>query len=228
MDQVPKFQLTYLSYMKQNKVTVYLADDHNIVRKAMQRLLSTFSNISVVKEAGNGKELLALMEEETPDAVILDVEMPVMGGVEAAKQIADRFPSVKMLVLTMHNEEVFINKLMDIGVHGFLNKSSQPEEVETALHAIIEKDFFKNDIVQRALAKPSTPIPDEKHGRLTIREIEILLLICQELAPAEISDRLKISEKTYFNHRANILEKTKTRGNVGLLRFAVQKGYIKL
>lgn len=213
--------------MKQNKVMVYLADDHNVVRKAMQRLLSTFSRVSVVKEAGNGKELLALMEEELPDAVILDVEMPVMGGVEAAKQIADRFPSVKMLVLTMHNEEVFINKLMDIGVHGFLNKSSQPEEVEIALQSIIEKDFFKNDIVQQALAK-SNHLPIEKHGKLTLREIEILLLICQELAPAEISDRLSISEKTYFNHRANILEKTRTRSNVGLLRYAIQKGYFKL
>ncbi len=213
--------------MKQNKVMVYLADDHNVVRKAMQRLLSTFSSVSVVKEAGNGKELLALMEEELPDAVILDVEMPVMGGVEAAKQIAVRFPTVKMLVLTMHNEEVFINKLMDIGVHGFLNKSSQPEEVEIALQSIIEKDFFKNDIVQQALAK-SISLPEEKHGKLTVREIEILLLICQELAPAEISDRLHISEKTYFNHRANILEKSRSRSNVGLLRYAVQKGYFKL
>lgn len=213
--------------MKQNKAVIYLADDHNVVRKAMQRLLSTFTNISVVKEAGNGKELLALMEEELPDAVILDVEMPVMGGVEAAKQIADRFPTVKMLVLTMHNEEVFINKLMDIGVHGFLNKSSQPEEVEIALQSIIEKDFFKNDIIQQALEK-SVIVPEEKHDTLTLREIEILLLICQELAPAEISDRLHISEKTYFNHRANILEKSKSRSNVGLLRYAIQRGYFKL
>lgn len=213
--------------MKQNKAVIYLADDHNVVRKAMQRLLSTFTNISVVKEAGNGKELLALMEEELPDAVILDVEMPVMGGVEAAKQIADRFPTVKMLVLTMHNEEVFINKLMDIGVHGFLNKSSQPEEVEIALQSIIEKDFFKNDIIQQALEK-SLIVPEEKHDTLTLREIEILLLICQELAPAEISDRLHISEKTYFNHRANILEKSKSRSNVGLLRYAIQRGYFKL
>ncbi len=214
--------------MIKSKLKVYLAEDHHVVRKGMQRLLNSFDQIGVVKDAANGKELIKLIEEDNPDAVILDVEMPIMGGIEAAKIIADRYPSVKMLILTMHNEAVFINKLMDIGVHGFLSKSAQPQEVEKALLSIVERDFYKNEIVSRALIKTTGPKTDEKYCKLTNREIEIMLLICQELTPGEISERLQISEKTFFNHRANILEKTKARSNVGLIRFSLLNGYFNL
>ena len=214
--------------MNKSKIKVYLAEDHHVVRKGMQRLLNSFERVDVVKDAANGKELLELIEEDHPDAVILDVEMPVMGGIEAAKIIADRYPAVKMLVLTMHNEAVFINKLMDIGVHGFLSKSAEPREVEKALESIVEKDFYRNEITTRALARSTGKVDDEKYGRLTNREIEILLLICQELTPGEISERLQISEKTFFNHRANILKKTLARSNVGLIRYAILKGLFKI
>jgi DNA-binding NarL/FixJ family response regulator len=214
--------------MSKPKLKIYLAEDHHVVRKGMQRLLSSFEHVEVVKDASNGKELLNLIEQERPDAVILDVEMPVMGGVETAKIIANKYPSVKMLVLTMHNESVFINRLMDIGVHGFLSKSSAPEEVERALTSIVEKDFYRNDITTKALADHQSGSDDDNYGKLTSRETEILLLICQELSPGEISERLKISEKTFFNHRANILAKINARSNVGLLRYAIKSGYIKI
>jgi two-component system, NarL family, response regulator DegU len=214
--------------MIQEKIKVYLADDHNIVRKGMMRLLSTFDRIGEVMEAYNGKELLKLIDKQVPDAVIMDVEMPVMGGVEAAKIIAERYPSVKILILTMHTEKVFINKLMDIGVHGFLSKAAEPQEMEAALHAVIDKDFYRNEIVERALAEPLAIIKEERYCKLTTREIEIMLLICQEYTPGEISSRLLISEKTFFNHRSSILEKTQSRNNVGLVRFALQRKYLNL
>jgi DNA-binding NarL/FixJ family response regulator len=214
--------------MTKAKLKVYLAEDHNVVRKGMQRLLHSFEKVDVVKDAANGRELITLIEEDSPDAVILDVEMPVMGGIEAARIIADRFPAVKMLVLTMHNEAVFINKLMDIGVHGFLSKSAEPQEVEQALIDIIEKDFYYNDIAAKALQNLTSKPDHERLAKLTNREVEILLLICQELTPGEISERLQISEKTFFNHRANILEKTKARGNVGLIRYAIVNGYFTI
>jgi len=199
-----------------------------VVRKGMQRLLSSFRIVDNVKDAANGKELLELMEQECPDAVILDVEMPIMGGVEAAKIIANKYPSVKMLVLSMHNEAVFINKLMDIGVHGFLSKSAQPDEVERALSAVIERDFYRNSISTHALANRSGKIEQEKYHKLTNREVEILLLICQDMTPGEISERLQISEKTFFNHRANALAKTNSRSNVGLIRYAIKQRIIEV
>jgi two-component system, NarL family, response regulator DegU len=210
------------------KLKVYLAEDHHVVRKGMSRLLSSFKKVDVVKDASNGKELIALIEKDEPDVVILDVEMPVMGGIEAAKVIADKYPSVKMLVLTMHNEAVFINKLMDIGVHGFLSKSSQPQEVEHALESIAERDFYNNEITSKALRVGPIVREEASSGKLTNRETEILLLICQELTPGEISERLQISEKTFFNHRYNLLSKTKARSNVGLVRYAVTRGYFQL
>ena len=132
--------------MIKSKLKVYLAEAllvANVVRKGMQRLLNSFEHIGVVKDAANGKQLIELIEADHPDAVILDLEMPVMGGIEAAKIIADRYPGVKMLILTMHNEAVFINKLMDIGIRGFLGKSAEPQEVEKALHSIVEKRFLQ-------------------------------------------------------------------------------------
>jgi two-component system response regulator DegU len=214
--------------MSRKKIKVYLAEDHNVVRKGMQRLLSSFEQVEIVKDAANGKELLRLIEEDEPDAVILDVEMPVMGGVETAEIIANHYPCIKMLVLTMHNEAVFINMLMDIGIHGFLSKRAGPEEVEKALQAIIEKDFYKNEITVRALTSHHSKKKKNGYSKLTTREVEVLLLICGELTPGEISGRLQISEKTFFNHRANILSKTNSRSNVGLIRYAITQGYFEI
>jgi DNA-binding NarL/FixJ family response regulator len=212
-----------------NKLLVYLADDHTVVRKAMTRLLKTFNRISAVEEASNGKELIRLVEKKQPDAVILDVEMPVLGGVETARYLCEHFPDVKVLILTMHTEEIFVIRLMDIGVHGLLSKSCSTDEVEKALYAIVDKDFYRNDIMERALHRlQASPQADKAFQKLTSRELEILLLICQELSPGEISERLQISEKTFFNHRANILEKANCRGNVGLVKFAHQKGLLHL
>ncbi|MCI0751416.1 MAG: response regulator transcription factor [Flammeovirgaceae bacterium] len=211
--------------MIRNKLKIYLADDHTVVRKGMIRLLSTFDRVSEIRDASNGKELIAQIEKSEPDAVIMDVEMPVMGGVDAAKYIAQHYPEVKILILTMHTEEVFIHKLMDIGIHGFLSKAAEPSEVELALYSIIDRDFYRNEIVERALKKISAQVEENHYVRLTTRELEILLLICQEYTPGEISERLQISEKTFFNHRSNILEKAEVRSNVGLLRFALQRGY---
>ncbi|MBL7847733.1 MAG: response regulator transcription factor [Cyclobacteriaceae bacterium] len=212
-----------------NNLLVYLADDHTVVRKGMLRLLNTFSRVGQIGEAANGKELIQLVEARQPDAVILDVEMPVLGGIETTRYLAEHFPDVKILILTMHTEEIFVIRLMDLGVHGLLSKSCGPDEVEKALYAIVDKDFYRNDIMERALRKLESNVSvDKSYQKLTSRELEILLLICQELSPGEISERLQISEKTFFNHRANILSKVNCRGNVGLVKFAHEKGLLHL
>jgi len=209
-----------------NRINVYIADDHPIVRQGMVRLLSTFHRVSTIKEAANGKELLELLAVELVDAVIMDVEMPVMGGIEAAKVIAQRYPQVKILMLTLHTEEVFVSRLLNLGVNGFLSKSTEPQELERALYAIVDNDFYKNSIVENSRVKNYHDVNENHPIKLSTREIEILILICQDLTPGEISTRLQISEKTFFNHRANILNKTGARGNVGLVRIAMQRGWL--
>jgi len=211
-----------------NKLKVYIADDHTFVRKGMIRLLNTFHRIGDIKEAANGKELIDLINDSPADVVILDLEMPGMNGFETAKYLLDHQPLVKILILTMHTEEVFILNLMELGVHGFLNKNAEPSEVEEALYAVYDKDFYRNEIVNQALRNGIKRSPHTTTSKLSPRELEILLLICQELSPSEISGRLQISEKTFFNHRTNILSKVGVRGNVGLVKYAYQHGLLEL
>lgn len=211
-----------------NKMNVYIADDHTFVRKGMIRLLNTFHRIGEVKEAADGRALLELVQVAMPDAVILDLEMPGMNGFETAKQLVEHYPRVKILILTMHTEEVFILNLMELGVHGFLNKNAEPEEVEQALYSIFDKDFYRNEIVNQALRSGIKRAPVSSTSKLSPRELEILLLICQELAPTEISTRLQISEKTFFNHRTHILSKIGARSNVGLVKYAYEQHLLEL
>lgn len=203
---------------------IYVADDHTFVRKGMTRLLYTFDRVLEVKEAANGQELLALVKDAPPDAVILDLEMPVMNGTETSRYLVEHYPEVKIIVLTMHTEEFFILSLMEIGVHGFLSKSAEPSEVERALYAVVDKDFYRNKIVNQAFLHGIKRT--QSSPKLSPREIEILILICQELTPAEISKRLDISEKTFFNHRIHILSKIGGRGNVSIVKYAYQHGLI--
>lgn len=209
-------------------LTIYIADDHTFVRKGMIRLLNTFERIGAVKEAANGKELIALVQGKVPNIVILDLEMPVLNGFDCAKHLVENHPEVKILILTMHTEEVFILNLMELGVHGFLNKNAEPEEVEKALYSIADRDFYRNDIINQVLQNKIKRHRNVGSTQLSARELEILLLICQELTPLEISKRLQISEKTFFNHRANVLSKVNARGNVGLVKYAYQHGIIEL
>ncbi len=214
---------TYLWMMK-NNLTIYIADDHTVVRNAMTRLLKTFSRIGEVKDAANGKELIKLIKEKTPDAVVLDIEMPVMGGIDTAQFLLSHFPDVKILMLTMHTEEAFIKRLIDLCVNGFLAKTTEPEEMERAIYSIVDNDFYKGDLMNSANLIKKTADPTLE--KLSNRELEILLLICQEYSPGEISTRLNISEKTFNNHRSSIIAKTGAKNNIGLYKYAVQHGYL--
>lgn len=211
-----------------SKLSIYIAEDHTLVRKGLVRLMNTFERIGNIVEAANGKELISQVHTSVPDIVILDLEMPVMNGFETSKYLVEHHPEVKILILTMHTEEVFILNLMEMGVHGFLNKNAETEEVERALYAIADRDFYRNDIINQVLKNKVTRQKNTGSGQLSLREIEILLLICQEFTATEISKRLQISEKTFFNHRAHILRKVTARSNVGLVKYAYQQGIIEL
>ena len=211
---------------------VYIADDHTLFRKAMVNLLLTFERVTEVRDAENGKELLALIKNSPPDVAIVDLQMPIMDGAETCENIINKYPDVKIIVLTMHDSGKFILQMMEMGVHAFLLKSSEPEELKKAIYAVVEKDFYHNDLVAAALRKNVK----EKKVRpkhmfdlveLTEREKEILLLICQELTMKEIGQRLFLSENTVRNHRVNIMEKIKVNNIVGLVKYAYDSGLVK-
>jgi two-component system, NarL family, response regulator DegU len=215
--------------MKQLKV--YIADDHTLFRKAMVNLLRSFERITDVKDAENGKELLTLIKYEQPDVVIVDLQMPVMDGSETSAIILQKYPDVKIIILTMHDSSKFILHMMDLGVHAFLLKNTEPDELEKAIYAVADKDFYHNDLVVAVLRKN---VNERKMGQrptfqaaeLTEREKEILLLICQELTMKEIGQRLFLSENTVRNHRVNIMEKVGVNNIVGLVKYAYEAGVV--
>lgn len=211
---------------------VYMADDHTLFRKAMVNLIRGFDNIAEVKDAENGKELLTLMKYQVPDVAIVDLQMPVMDGTETCENILQKYPGVKIIILTMHDSEKYILHMMEMGVHAFLLKNTEPEELEEAIHAVIEKDFYHNDLVSSVLRKN---VMEKKPGHrpvfsaaeLSDREKEILVLVCQELTIKEIGQRLSISENTVRNHRVNIMEKVGVNNMVGLVKYAYDSGLVK-
>jgi two-component system, NarL family, response regulator DegU len=215
--------------MKQLKV--YIADDHTLFRKAMVNLLRSFERIVDVKDAENGKELLTLVKYEVPDVAIIDLQMPVMDGAETSKQILQKYPDVKIIILTMHDSNKYILHMMELGAHAFLLKNTEPDELEKAIYAVADKDFYHNELVASVLRKN---VKERKVGQrplfqqaeLTEREKEILLLICQELTMKEIGQRLFLSENTVRNHRVNIMEKVGVNNIVGLVKFAYDTGVV--
>lgn len=214
------------------KLRIYIADDHTLFRKAMVNLLSTFKRVSEVKDAENGKELLTLMKYDVPDVAIVDLQMPVMDGSETCQAIVQKYPDVKIIILTMHDSEKYILHMMEMGVHAFLLKNTEPDELERAIYAVVEKDFYHNDLVASALRKnfndkKHTKNPLLKSTELSDREKDIVRLLCQELTNKEIGDRLGLSERTVENHRYRILEKLSLKSTIGLVRYAYDSGIIK-
>lgn len=215
-----------------NKLKVYIADDHTLFRKAMVNLVRSFKQVSDVKDAENGKELLTLIKYEAPDVAIVDLEMPVMDGSETCENILQKYPAVKIIILTMHDSEKYISHMMEMGVHAFLLKNTEPDELEKAINAVIEKDFYHNELVQRVLRKSATDKkfsknPFLKSNDLSDREINIIRLLCQELTNKEIGDRLGLSARTIENHRYRLIEKLNLKSTVGLVRYAYESGIIK-
>jgi two-component system, NarL family, response regulator DegU len=215
-----------------SKLRVFIADDHTLFRKAMVNLLQTFERVSGVKDAENGKELLTLIKFEQPDVAIVDLQMPIMDGAETCEKILQHYPEIKIIVLTMHDSEKYVLHMMEMGVHAFLLKNTEPEEFEKAIHSVVDKDFYHNDLVAAVLRKNmrekrSGERPVFKSHNLTDREQEILQLVCQELTLKEISDRLSISENTARNHRVNIMEKIGVKNTVGLVKYAYEVGIIQ-
>jgi DNA-binding NarL/FixJ family response regulator len=207
------------------KIKVYIADDHTLFRKAMVNLLQTFDGVSEVKDAENGKELLTLIKYEVPDVAIVDLQMPVMDGAETCENIIDKYPNVKIIILTMHDSDKYVLHMMEMGVHAFLLKNTEPDELEKALHSVVEKDFYHNEWVVSIMRKNvRSQRPNFSNDELTDREKQIVQLVCRELSSKQIADKLSVSERTIENHRATIMKKLSVKNTIGLVHYAYQSG----
>ncbi|MEL7147938.1 MAG: response regulator transcription factor [Bacteroidota bacterium] len=211
------------------KLNLIVTDDHTLFRRGMVRLVSSFDLVNNVAEASNGKELLKMLKKESFDLVLLDLEMPMMDGYEAANQIIAKFPGVKIIMVSMHASENIIYEMIETGIHSYLIKNAEPDEVYAAIKAVMDNDFYYNKLVAKSiqagmkrkaadLSKPSFL----QQVSLTGREIEVLRLICNELTMKEIGEKLNLSDNTIQNHRTNLLRKTGAKNTVGLVRYAFE------
>lgn len=213
-----------------SSIKVALADDHSLFREGLKSILSRLEGIEIVIEAANGKELLTAMADVIPDVVLLDLEMPEMDGMEACKGIRKSYPDVKVLILTMHEEERMTAYLMEMGANGYLLKNTKKDMLLEAIQTVHETGMYSTDRVTNALLKSlkqrSKKAPGLSTLQLTRREQEVLELIAEELTNTEIGEKLFISEKTVDGHRMNLLSKFGVRNTAGLIMKAVKQGFI--
>ena len=204
-------------------ITVYLADDHTIFVKTLANTVALFKGVKNVKVTNSGKELFRMVREKSPDVVVLDYEMPGWNGLQTADRIMQFDENIKVILLSMHNSQELIVSAINMGIHAFLLKNTEPAELELAIEKVYQNDFYHNATTTRALKKGAKEGPG-KYYNISKREREVLLMICEELTMKEIAAQLFLSEKTIQNHRQNILRKMEVRNTAGLVKRAIELG----
>lgn len=212
-----------------NPITYVIADDHKIFRQGLKLTLGAEEQLMCIGEAGNGIELLSLLESRVPDVILLDLKMPGMDGLEALKVLRATYPGTKVLMLTMHDDEQFIVLLMEAGANGYLLKNAEPEEISHAISIVVSQEYYFSDLVSTALLKrvvhtSRAPLRQHQPVKLTDREAEVLKLICEECTASEIADRICLSVRTVEGIRSALIEKTGVRNIAGLVIYAIRNG----
>ena len=211
-------------------IRVILADDHTLVRAGIRALLEKLPGVEVLGEAGDGRELLKLLKLHRPEVVLMDISMPGLNGLEAAERMAREFPDVRVLILSMHNNEEYVWRALKAGVAGFLLKKAATAELETALHQVVHgKVYLSREISAHLATKfPLSGIASRKSPleQLTSRQREILQLVAEGQNTKGIAELLKVSPKTIEYHRMKLMNALNIHDVPGLVRFALQAGLL--
>lgn len=215
-----------------------IADDHSIVRSGLRLLLRSAPGFSVVAEAANGEDAVALAAKHKPDVVIVDISMPAMGGIEATRIIKKNHPEIKVLVLTIHASEEYAEQIVRAGANGYVLKDAHKKEIFAAVRAVASGErYFSKDIsdliISRYLGGPrrsGTPANERagSDGKLTRREREVLQHIAEGMTNQEVAEKLFLSVRTVSTHRANLMKKLDIHDTAGLVRYAVSAGIITI
>ncbi len=210
-------------------IRISIADDHRIVREGLRRILDAASDIEVMDEASNGREIIEKVCASRPDVVVLDVSMPEMDGLDATKQIHTLFPDLPILILTVHPARQYALRILRAGARGYLDKQAAPEELIRAVRRVAAGERYLSPEVSEELAMQLLgDRPDfSRVQSLSDRELQVLCLIAKGRKSTEIAQELSLSIKTVNTYRARILVKLELRNSADLTRFAIENNLIK-
>ncbi len=214
-----------------NVIKVAIADDHKIFRKGVILSLRPFANLKFVLEAENGDELLAGLEEAQPDVVLMDLRMPGKDGIEATRLVSKNFPSIKVIVLSMYEDERFVFHMMENGANSYLLKNSEPQEIRRAIMDVHEKGYYLNTFVNRILLKRSharAKVVPSLNNEVTLndKERDVIRFICMEFTAAEIAQKMEISPRTVEAIKDRLMERFGSKNTAGLVFFAVKNNLV--
>lgn len=212
------------------KIKVLIADDHQLFREGLCNLLSESAKIEIVAQAQNGKNAVTMAGEFNPDIVLMDIGMPVMNGVEATRLLQKKFPSIKVIALSMHTEKHFVKEMLEAGAYGYLFKDCNYQQLIEAITTVNSGKKYLSETITQVLihdylSKESVQNPNPE---LSERESEILKLFAEGKSSREIADLLFISIKTVGTHKQHMLEKLELKTTTDLVKYAIKKGIIIL
>ncbi|MFM7672285.1 MAG: response regulator [Bacteroidota bacterium] len=212
-------------------IRIAIADDHKLFRKGVILSLRPYTQLEFVLEAENGQELLDQIGESRAQVVLMDLRMPGMDGIETTKALSQRFPDIKVLILTMYEDERFVYHLMENGANGYLLKNAEPQEIRKAIQEVMSRGYYLNQFVNRILLKKSHArakvTPDLKNEIvLSDRELDVLRNICMEYTAAEITEKMGISPRTVEAIKDRLMKRFGTKNTAGLVFCAVKNDLI--
>jgi DNA-binding NarL/FixJ family response regulator len=208
-------------------IRVLIADDHGIVRSGLRMLIERQGDMSVVAEADDGVDALELTQAERPDVAVLDVSMPRMTGLQAAREIRAHSPDTRVLLLSMHDDERYFFEGLEAGAAGYVLKRAADTDLIEALRTVAAGRTFLSGDAQELLMREWKEGRADPADPLTPRELEVVKLIAEAFTNRQIAETLKLSEKTVESHRANVLAKLGMRDRVELVRYAIRRGLVE-
>lgn len=214
-------------------ITVLLAEDHMIVREGLRALLKLETDMKIVGEAENGRQAVALVSQLGPDVVVMDIAMPLLNGLEATRQILQTAPSTKVLMLSAHSDDAYVEQVMALGAAGYLIKQTAAHVLPEAIREVQQGRTFFSPSISRRIKNHDrkTPARGQRPGKkaplLTSRETEVLQLIAEGKANKQTADELHISIKTVEKHRQSLMQKLNIHDTAGLTRHAIAAGIIE-
>jgi len=214
-------------------IRLLLADDHVVVRSGLRMLLEAQPDFEIVGEAETGAEAVAMVNELRPDAVLMDIQMPDLNGIEATKIIKETSPETAVLALTMHEDDHYFFEMLHAGASGYVLKRAAPDEVVTAIRTVCRGEVYLHPTMAKRLVTDYVNRIDKNesergYSNLTPREQEVLTLIAEGYSNAEIANDLYISIKTVDRHRENIMRKLNMHSRIDLVKYAIRTGLIDL